>query len=523
MRAFLAPLPRPRLAEIAENLGLDGHRDLVPTLSKALCVPETIKALLEQLSPQAYGLLRDILVSGLYHFSISDEEQVALPEFRQIYNLGLIGVGKEYWGSIRIVVPEESYIVMMNVIQKNDVQKMTISSDVAVKKVRSRGETFLRNVTTLISVAENEGIKLTASGDIAKPFLLKRLLPVMESGDYGMCPDNRYPCDFLHAWRFAIAFEIIKVKGAVAVPGPMAEPFLESPDDILGEALLFHIMEFEPDLPIHWMIERLRMLPPDAWIDTEELLDISQPVTMMPEDLAKYKSHWKTGFTLLEMVGVIDAGFRGDRHVIALSKIWTVATTAEDPTKTDMLIVTPDFKISAPRNLIRSIRSSLSKFAHFITSDFMDQWEITQSSVAKSVDEGLTAEKIIEMLTKHSTFPPPKNVTDSIRIWEDHRKSLIYHHGPILIVDNEAEERFVRDILTSKDALLSNPAPNIFILHPDKADSVLEKIRARRGVGKIAVPRARKRESPLSTALLKRQTTSHIAPDSGAYLSITVL
>ncbi|MEK8022356.1 MAG: helicase-associated domain-containing protein, partial [Candidatus Hydrogenedentota bacterium] len=490
---------------------------------KGMTLSDAVKVvgILEALPAESLELLRSVCYAGLYNLNIPDDELIARPAFRKLYDLGLLGVGKEYWGTVRIVVPEETSIILINFFRSRDRDRLSELENTPVDAVRSNADSLVRNITTLISISELHGIPLTAQGEISKPFLARKVLPFMETGAYGPTEDGRYPLDFLHAWRFCMRFDILKTQSGAIVSSSMADSFLEATDEVIGEALLTYVMESRDALPIGWFVETLRSLPQARWITVSRMLEVCSPDNLGKKEAAEYTRLWEDAILLLEMMGILDTGMAADRKVISLGRIWR--HEPEQQLRTNELILTPDFKICAPRNLQPSIRRMISRFALFVKSDLMDQWEITQASVLRAIDEGLAAEKIITVLKDHSTFPLPKNVTDSLLIWQQNHQGVVYHHGPVLILDSPSDSKTVRDLLEKSGGVLANPAPNVFILHPHKADDILQKIRARRTVGRIAVPRIRKSSGDFSSALTARIVRSVSQSDSRTHINIISL
>lgn len=521
LRSYLAPAPRSRLQSIAEHLGVPTQRELIPRLASALADAKKVEEILSNLDSKCLELLRTVCYAGMHQLNVPDDALIARPEFRTLYDRGLLGVGKEFWGTVRIVVPEETSIIMLNFFGARDREKLATPEAAPVESVRSNADALVRNITTLISIAELHGIPLTAQGEIAKPFLTRKLLPYMETGAFGATEDGRYPLDFHHALRFAMRFDILKHANATIVPGGMADCFLDATDEVIGEALLTYVMEEEDGLPVRWFVETLRALPQTRWIAVARMLDVCRPGSLSRKETARYVELWENAVRLLEIMGILDAGSSAGEKMIALGPIWR--REPELQMRTNELILTPDFKISAPRNLRPAIRRTLSRFALFVKSDLMDQWEITQASVLRAIDEGLSAEKIIAVLKDHSTFPLPKNVTDSLLIWQQSHQGVVFHHGPILVLDSATDVKFVRELLEKSGSVIATPAPNVFVLHPHKADEILHKIRSRRTVGRIAVPRIRKAGGDFAYALAAKSPKPLPSGDARGHISMITL
>jgi hypothetical protein len=514
LRAFLAPLQRERLQEIAEALGLPVSRELIPTIAATLRDPIRIATLVDELPKEAVLLLRSLCYSETLHMPIRDQAFGGEPEFSRLQSLGLAGMGKEYWGTLRVVLPDETTAILLEIFQARDSAALSAAIVPEVSQIASRADAFQRNATTLIAIAEKETIPLTSKGDIAKSFLTKKLLPLLELGSYPAPLDGRYPFDFLQLHDFCCYCGLLHRQGQAIVAGETAESFLEAEEAEIGRALLAFAANAHERLPIAWLASLLGRLEPGAWVPLETVAAVSQPDGLNKREIAEHRRLWHDAAVLLEAVGLLDTGTDANgMRAVRLGRLMRI--DAGEAAQAEAFIVSPDFKISAPRNLKPMLRREISRVATLVKSDMMDQWELTRENVCRAIDEGRSAEAILKFFADHSSTPLPRNVVDSINSWEKTHADIRYHEGPLLIVENPSEASLLQELLQKDGALLGRPSETVFLLHPKRAESALARIRSRRTIGRITIPEARKRTSRFSEIVEKLEKTREKPIENG--------
>jgi hypothetical protein len=512
LRSWLAPLPRTRLEELTEEIGVPVGRDLVGALRAALATPEVVFALLKRLSPDAVRLLRSFCYASLHHITLSDETLIRTETFRELYRLGLVGVGKEFWGTLRIVLPDEPAEILLDRFQSENAACLDALEPQPVEKIRSKTDRFLRNVTTIIAMAE-QGIPLTAREEITKSYLTRTLMPLLELDAIdGGKADANSP-DLAHALGFAFFVGLIEKKERTLCPSAAADLFLDADDRALAEALLSYALEHANRLPIRRIIETFTRMRRPNWAPEPLLLERHRPEGLGKRDAKDLDQSWSAAVTILTTLGIFESGHLPDGvRALRLGELWR----EEDRTTVRVaeFTVTPDFRVSALRSLTPILRRELGRLADFVKSDMMDQWEITRSSVARAADQGSEAEGIIEFLSKHASNPLPENIAASIRQWHARHTEVRYHLGPILIVPDPEEERRIRELIGNDGAILARPLPGLLVLDPRKAESVLQKVRGRRPIGRV--PAARRTKSGDFAALLERLAAGRDEKAGGA-------
>lgn len=494
-RTCFAPLPRERLVALAENLGLPGSRDLIPNLVRAMTDRARLLVMIPSLPPDAAALLRDLVLADASGVALPDKAILAGASFRALYDLGFAHVGRDHLGALRAVLARETVDLLAAHYRAEAIRDLAPAGEVALERLAAHAETFRRNAGTLIALVETEGIALTAKGEITKNELSRKILPVLEPAGYGLDAESRYPIDLGHVLRYLLHFEILKVEGEGLALGPSADAFLDATEVELAEAAVAYAgIDGEPEWA-NWIVKALAAQPEGAWVETGAATESLAPLSAPRKLLKEVKDRRAGILEKLEVCGAIESGWtaggawfvRSSRAVPGTQPGGRPGEGGEAATRS--LFVTADFKIAAPRQLPSPLRRSISRFARLVRSDRMDQWEITRESISRAADSGLDTAAITGVLTDNSATPLPGNVTESIRLWQEHHRDVIYHHGPTIIVQTPSEQKWVRELVQKENALAAEPLPGLFVLHPDATVALLEKIRARRSIARVPVPR----------------------------------
>lgn len=495
LRSMLAGLSSPRLRTIAQSLGLGTERNLIPSIVGFLSDPDMLTPTVAALPPAARDLLRDLLYLSPPDFYAPRPETVISHEgFPPLYNASFVAVGRDYWGSQFLVVPEESRPHLLRHFLASDAVKLAPKTTSRAGAIRANTGSFLRNVATLIAIAEEKGLELTQQGEIAKPFLRRQILPFMELPACGSGGD-RYPEEFADVFHFARTFKLIEFGAGQATAAAIAPAFLGAPEEVVATALRFHADRRSAHLRLTWLIDLLSFLPdPAAWTPVPALIDTLVSGLYPSRLRATLVKDWQASFRYLENTGIVEAGSdEGNRPVVRLGHYFRRDKISA---RTGKFYVTPDFKITAPRNLDFATRHKLFQFARFIKADVMDQWEMTRESISGAVDNAIGPEEIIGFLEEKSSVSVPQNVASSVQLWAADHANVRFYNGPVLIVDDPAEQRLIRSLGETERAIIDEPATNVFLLKRGKAEDVLKKIRARRSINilRSASPQAPTRD-----------------------------
>jgi len=495
LRNMLAGLSSPRLRTIAQSLGLGTERNLIPSIVGFLSDPDMLAATVAALPPPSRVLLRDLLYIPSPEFHTPRLEAITAHEgFPPLYSASIVAVGRDYWGSQCLVLPEESRPHLLRHFLAADAEKLSAKTTDKAGAIRANTGSFLRNIATLIAIAEEKGLELTQQGEIAKPFLRRQILPFMElpAAENG---EDRYPEEFADVFHFARTFKLLEFGPGLATAAAVAPAFLGAPEEVVATALRFHADRRSEHLRLTWLIDLLAFLPdPAVWTPVSALIDTLLSGLYPARLRAALVKEWQASFRYLENTGIVEAGSdEANRPVVRLGHYFRRDQVSA---RTGKFYVTPDFKITAPRNLDFATRHRLFQFARFIKADVMDQWEMTRESISGAVDNALGSEEIVGFLEEKSSVSVPQNVASSVQLWAADHANVRFYNGPVLIVDDPAEQRLLRSLGEAEHAIIDEPAANVFLLKRGKAEEVLKRIRARRSVNilRSASPQAPTRD-----------------------------
>jgi hypothetical protein len=112
------------------------------------------------------------------------------------------------------------------------------------------------------------------------------------------------------------------------------------------------------------------------------------------------------------------------------------------PSFEHFLFVQPNLEIIAYRQgLTPQLVGRLSRFAWWTKLGAALELKLTQESIIFGLEEGLTAEQMLEVLTRHSQRALPTLVPDAIQRWTDRREQISFYTAATLMEFNSSEER----------------------------------------------------------------------------------
>jgi hypothetical protein len=107
---------------------------------------------------------------------------------------------------------------------------------------------------------------------------------------------------------------------------------------------------------------------------------------------------------------------------------------ATKPAFDQFLFVQPNFEMIAYRQgLTPAIIGQLSRFAWWLKLGAALELKLTPESIYRGLEGGLTTQKIIDRLNKHSVRPLPPAVSDALATWSGRRDRVTYHPSATLM------------------------------------------------------------------------------------------
>ena len=113
---------------------------------------------------------------------------------------------------------------------------------------------------------------------------------------------------------------------------------------------------------------------------------------------------------------------------------------ASKPAFDQFLFVQPNFEMIAYRQgLTPAIIGQISRFAWWQKLGAALELKLTPESIYRGLEGGLTTQKIIDRLNKHSVRPLPPAVSDALATWSGRRDRVTYHPSATLMEFATAE------------------------------------------------------------------------------------
>jgi hypothetical protein len=112
------------------------------------------------------------------------------------------------------------------------------------------------------------------------------------------------------------------------------------------------------------------------------------------------------------------------------------------PAFEQFLFVQPNFEVIAYRQgLTPQLVGRLSRFVWWTQIGAAMELRLTRESVVLGLDGGLTAESMLEILTRHSQRALPAGVVDAVRTWSTRRERVTYYAAATLMEFGSSDER----------------------------------------------------------------------------------
>ncbi len=140
--------------------------------------------------------------------------------------------------------------------------------------------------------------------------------------------------------------------------------------------------------------------------------------------------------------GAGDRAPRGAAHPAGRYILAAGPTPPPRPAFEQFLFVQPNFEVIAYRQgLTPQLVGRLSRFVWWSQIGAAMELRLTRESVVLGLDGGLTAESMLEILTRHSQRALPAGVVDAVRTWSTRRERVTYYASATLMEFGSRDER----------------------------------------------------------------------------------
>ncbi len=131
-------------------------------------------------------------------------------------------------------------------------------------------------------------------------------------------------------------------------------------------------------------------------------------------------------------------------------------------------------RLTGDADLVASAR--LRRFAERDQAD----WRVTAESIATARERGITAETIVRWLTAHHPGPVPPSLVAAVHNWAGPADGLFLGELCVIQVRSDRACRAIQESLEVRPWIISHPAPDLFVIRPERCAEV-ERWLARRG------------------------------------------
>ena len=106
------------------------------------------------------------------------------------------------------------------------------------------------------------------------------------------------------------------------------------------------------------------------------------------------------------------------------------------------LFAQPNLEVIAYRQgLTPSLIGRLSQFAWWTKIDAAIELRLTQESIGGGLEWGMTVDRMLETLTRHSSRPLPSALKDAVERWAKHRERVVFYEAATLIEFDSRRDR----------------------------------------------------------------------------------
>ena len=155
----------------------------------------------------------------------------------------------------------------------------------------------------------------------------------------------------------------------------------------------------------------------------------------------------------LYLLGLVDLGYDDKGHPVAMrltrtgARVLGIDTPEEETFGIGRLVVTPDFEVVLFSDGDDAVLThDLDRFVDRTKDGALRQFRISEKSVHRGLVEGMTLNKMREVLTMNARTPVPRNVLQSIRDWATKSGLLLLGADHVIRAqDAGILSRFARD------------------------------------------------------------------------------
>jgi hypothetical protein len=319
--------------------------------------------------------------------------------------------------------------------------------------VRSDHLTLVRDIFTFLAFLKKDQVKLTQENLIFKRTQLRIFdtfeLPEQPVEDDEKSTKGGYPERFDFIYKFCIERQFIQITGNhLTLTGKVTNWLAKSDFEKVKEIFKFWQQAYlSSSSEAYLILKLLHLAPSNTWISQTSLkrvLDLRIPKGFSLKSSAEARSDYF--LSLLLYMGCIEQGIiqKSTENLVGirLSPLgYAVLMNDESlfPYRSEKTFsVQPNFEIIASKNLDLSIRWYLTRITELVRVADTLTYKLSRHAIYKTLQEGETADKILEFLWKYSEKPLPEKVHQTVLDWTSTYGRIGFVDAFLLRCDNEA-------------------------------------------------------------------------------------
>jgi hypothetical protein len=136
----------------------------------------------------------------------------------------------------------------------------------------------------------------------------------------------------------------------------------------------------------------------------------------------------------LRWLGVVDTDTKGDAFRLTSLGAYLLGKTPtwEDEPQARPIVVQPNFEVIVPAEAAPITLYGLDRMAEHVSHDRAAIYTITQASIRRAMESGLTIDQVLALLTEAAGRDLPQNVAFSIHGWADRYGEIEIRHMTVL-------------------------------------------------------------------------------------------
>jgi len=441
LRDYLHDIPLKALKAIAYSLNVtveyEARIKLINAIDKAFWDGTLVESLMNNLSDNHRRLLSIIAFS--YHTGIGEKALIKKAEkvigLHRNMTKRLIDdlLSQSLVGGIR--GEENLYFCPRGIaeqIRKNCIQDIISLPDDSLPAMNASHPNLLEDIFSLLSLVYKEDISLTLMGRIKKSFL--------DTAFAGSPTCNDSPIHLPEEYRNSFVLEYLKRSGLIVFDhhkvctsdkhsGWLELSMTERFQDIVFFALSHTLQD---DFTILSFTGLLAEAPAGSCFNVRKLAHFLHTCTMSHGGFSRLESRVLTILKVLSQFGLFIYDDRGFIMSMTGERFFHNESLPNDDGISGNFFVQPNFEIIAGPELNPKVRFKLELLTSRKNRDMVLTYLVTQKSVGRARERGISTDEIIHFFKEHSRNTLPQNVQFSVETWAKAYGSIFFQDAVLM-------------------------------------------------------------------------------------------